>query len=252
MNALIIDDSPFIRRLIQGVLLGSCNFESVTQRNDGGAGLEELQSNSDHYDIVILDWFMPVKDGIEVLLEIRHAQNMIPIIMCTSDDNKESIINAISAGANEYLKKPFEAAVLEAKVKKVIQIQKDRKKTVNQKRALVVDDSQVIRKLVINTLNENRIFTKIDQAPDGDVALNLTKMNKYDLIILDWEMPHICGIDVLKQIRTIDKTTPIIMATSNTEIDHMVAAFDAGASNFIPKPFTPSMLLDKVHQQIQE
>jgi len=93
-------------------------------------------------------------------------------------------------------------------------------------------------------------FTDVIVAEDGDIALKLYPKYKLDLIILDWEMPKVSGIDVLRSIRKRDKKTPIIMATGKTEIDDMVKAFDSGASNFIPKPFTPAELQQKVFQQL--
>ncbi len=247
MNALIIDDSPFIRRLIQGVLMGSCKFSVVIQKEDGHSALEELENNPEKYDIIFLDWHMPLMDGIDVLLAIRRSHISTPVIMCTSLGDKESIINAVSAGANEYLVKPFEVACLEEKVKKVLEVEKNRKE-IRHLRALVVDDSSTMRKIVAHILVNDGIFTDVVHAEDGDVALELYPNQKFDLIFLDWEMPRMKGIDVLKAIRTFDSSIPIVMATSNTKLDHMVEAFDAGVSNFIAKPFTAPGLLKKVNQ----
>lgn len=250
MKVLVIDDSSFIRRFTKGVLLNSNQFDEVVEMEDGGKGLEEIKNNPNKYDIVILDWNMPVMDGIDVLLEIRDLKISTPVIMCTSADKKENIINAISAGANEYLIKPFDATSLDTKVRKVIEAEEIRKKRSLEKRALVVDDSSTIRKVVSKILLDDGFFTDIVTADDGDTALKLFPKQKFDLVILDWEMPRIQGIDVLKTIRKTDKDTPIIMATGHTKIENMVEAFDSGASNFIPKPFTPQELIKKVYQQL--
>lgn len=248
MKALIIDDSQFIRRLLQGVLLGSCKYDKVVQRDNGEEGLFEIKKHHKEYDLIILDWNMPGKDGIQVLLETRNAGITTPIMMCTSEGNRESIINAISAGADEYLVKPFNNTTLEQKIQSLRLKTAHRQQEMAFGHIMVVDDSAFVRKLVANELQKAGICTTICNAADGAMALTLYKKRKYDLILLDWEMPGMSGIEVLRKIRQRDTTTPIIMITGNTEIDQMVEAFDAGVTNFVPKPFRENDLVDKVKQ----
>lgn len=251
MRALIIDDSQFIQRLVQGVLLGSCKFEEVVNCPDGISGLKAITEARKEYDLIILDWNMPGMDGIDVLLETRNAGITTPILMCTSEGNRESIINAISAGANEYLVKPFNNATLEYKVNQLMSKTAYRRKSKLYGHIMVVDDSAFVRKMIEKTLLQAEPGMTFHHADDGKMALTLYERycrQKFDLILLDWEMPGLDGIEVLREIRKRDTMTPIIMISGKADVHQKVAAFDAGVTNFISKPFKDEDLLDKVQQ----
>jgi len=245
-KALIVDDSLTVRKIVQGILLGSCGFAEVVQKENGKVGLDEILKNP--YDIIILDWYMPELDGIDVLLQLRSADILTPVIICTSAGDLESIVNGITAGANEYIVKPFEPATLQSKTEKVLLDYSLRLKKALEKRVLIVDDSAIIRAIIEKTIVKDGRIQHVVTADDGDVALDLFFKQKFDLVLLDWQMPRMDGIAVLKEIRKVDKHTPVIMATGNSKVDQIVEAFDAGASNFIPKPYTPEDLLKKVYQ----
>ncbi|MGL1936529.1 MAG: response regulator [Fibrobacterales bacterium] len=247
MHALIIEDSMSVRRIIKGILMSELGFESVTEAENGQLGLDELTRSCFGYDLVVLDWYMPIMDGIDALLNIRERNKSIPVIICTSAGDKESIINAVTAGANEYIIKPFNAMALENKVNKVLGIYQEQRKNISSNTILIADDSAIIRSAMRKSIEQDPSFDIIVEACDGVEALNLFKSQQFKLVILDWQMPNLDGIDALKEMRIINKTTPIIMVTGNSSSEHMVEAFDAGATNFIPKPFTKDQLLNTLH-----
>ncbi|MCH7958747.1 MAG: response regulator [Candidatus Hydrogenedentes bacterium] len=113
-------------------------------------------------------------------------------------------------------------------------------------KALVVDDSSVMRKVVIGALSRADI-TEVDQAADGVEAVNaVKKSDTYDLILMDWNMPNMLGIDAVKAIRELGSTTPIIMVTTEAEKGRVVEALKAGANNYIIKPFEPATIVEKI------
>jgi two-component system chemotaxis response regulator CheY len=246
MNILVVDDSPMIHRMCQGTLVSAGLCETVLAKYDGAAGLAEICNN--FFDLVILDWNMPEMDGIDVLLQMRNQKIPTPVIMCTSEGEREDIINAVTAGANDYLVKPFKPIDLEEKVRKVSNLYRAQKGRAVTHRAMVVDDSPVIRKNIKQILLNSGRFTVVLEAENGKEVLNKYRRGSVDIVFMDWEMPGINGVEAMKQIRQIDTSTPIIMVTSNSEIEHMVEAFDSGATNFIPKPFEERDLVDKVNQ----
>ena len=126
---------------------------------------------------------------------------------------------------------------LETKVKKVLEAEEIRKKRAHENRALVVDDSAIIRKIVSNMLLQSGFFTDVLVAEDGDIAIEIFPKYKFDLVILDWEMPRVQGIDVLKEIRKKDKKTPIIMATGKTEDKFKAAGLTPVKSDVVNAPF---------------
>jgi len=116
-------------------------------------------------------------------------------------------------------------------------------------KALVVDDSEVMRKVLIGALSRADI-TDVDQAGDGQEAIEAVKNNQYDLILMDWYMPNMLGIEAVKQIRENGCTTPIIMVTTEAEKTRVVEALKAGANNYIIKPFEPATIVQKITETV--
>lgn len=117
-------------------------------------------------------------------------------------------------------------------------------------KALVVDDSAVMRKVLIGALTRADI-TDVEQAADGQEAVDAVKRGEFDLVLMDWNMPNMLGIDALREIRALGKTMPIIMVTTEAEKSRVVEAIKAGASNYIVKPFEPSTIVAKIQDVLK-
>ena len=114
-------------------------------------------------------------------------------------------------------------------------------------KALVVDDSGVMRKVLIGALSQAGI-TEVGQAADGREAVAATEAEEYGLVLLDWNMPNMLGIDALKKIRAGGHKMPIIMVTTEAEKSRVVEALKAGANNYIIKPFQPQAIVSKIKE----
>lgn len=114
-------------------------------------------------------------------------------------------------------------------------------------KALVVDDSAVMRKVLIGALARANI-TEVDQASDGLEAVNAAKQTEYGLVLMDWNMPNMLGIDAVREIRALGKTMPIVMVTTEAEKSRVIDALKAGASNYIIKPFEPATIVTKIQE----
>lgn len=112
-------------------------------------------------------------------------------------------------------------------------------------RALVVDDSAVMRKVLIGALGRANI-TDVDQAADGLEAVSATESQEYGLVLMDWNMPNMLGIDAVKKIRENGKKMPIIMVTTEAEKSRVIDALKAGAQNYVIKPFEPATIVSKI------
>lgn len=112
-------------------------------------------------------------------------------------------------------------------------------------KALVVDDSAVMRKVLIGALSRADIID-VDQAADGKEAVDFCKENEYGLVLMDWNMPNMLGIDAVKAIRGLGSAVPIIMVTTEAEKSRVVEALKAGANNYIIKPFEPTTIVEKI------
>jgi len=108
-------------------------------------------------------------------------------------------------------------------------------------RVLVVDDSKTMRNIVKGVLATVGA-TAIEEASDGQDALSRVDAFKPDIILLDWNMPVMDGITFVKTYRVKNKTTPIIMVTTEAEKSRVMEAILAGVNNYAVKPFTPESL----------
>lgn len=118
-------------------------------------------------------------------------------------------------------------------------------------KALIVDDSVVMRRVLAGALSRLDI-TDCDQAGDGEEAVALTGQNQYDIILMDWNMPKMLGIDAVKAIRANGVTTPIIMVTTEAEKSRVIEAIKAGAQNYVIKPFEPETIIGKISDVLKK
>ena len=117
---LVVDDFSTMRRIVRN-LLKELGFSNVQEAEDGVEALVKLRGNE--FDFVVSDWNMPNMTGIELLRAIRADEKLkhLPVLMVTAEAKKENIIEAAKAGASGYVVKPFTAATLDEKLKKIFQ-----------------------------------------------------------------------------------------------------------------------------------
>jgi two-component system, chemotaxis family, chemotaxis protein CheY len=114
---------------------------------------------------------------------------------------------------------------------------------------LVVDDFATMRRILKNILRQIG-FSNISEAEDGKDALTMLKKKKFDLILCDWNMPEMPGIELLKQVRADDglKNTPFVMITAEAKKENILAAVQAGVNNYVVKPFTAETISEKLEK----
>jgi two-component system, chemotaxis family, chemotaxis protein CheY len=112
---------------------------------------------------------------------------------------------------------------------------------------LVVDDFSTMRRIVRNILRELD-FKNILEADDGTSALEILRDQKVDLIVSDWNMPKMTGLELLKSVRATEqiKDIPFLMLTAESQKENIVEAVKARVSNYIIKPFTAVTLSEKL------
>lgn len=112
---------------------------------------------------------------------------------------------------------------------------------------LIVDDYKTMLRIIGNLLKQLG-FYNIDEATDGNMALLKLHKNKYDLVISDWNMQPMSGLDLLGIVRESEnlKKIPFIMVTAESKTENVIAAQKAGVNNYIVKPFTASTLKSKL------
>jgi two-component system, chemotaxis family, chemotaxis protein CheY len=121
---------------------------------------------------------------------------------------------------------------------------------------LVVDDFSTMRRIVRNLLVELGFTnTCISEAEDGNAALAALRANPFDMVVTDWNMPNMTGIELLRAIRADAglKSMPVLMVTAENNRDQIIAAAQSGVNGYIVKPFTAVTLkekLDKIFERL--
>lgn len=120
MKILIVDDFSTMRRIIKN-LLRDLGFNNTNEADDGTSALPMLQGGE--YDFLITDWNMPGMQGIDLLKAVRSDAKLsdMPVLLVTAEAKKDQIVMAAEAGVNGYIVKPFNAATLEEKIKKIFE-----------------------------------------------------------------------------------------------------------------------------------
>jgi two-component system chemotaxis response regulator CheY len=115
MKVLVVDDSGVMRKIIIRSLM-AVGVSDVVEASDGQEAFQAFQSEP--FDLVLTDWNMPVRNGLELVTDIRSTGSKIPIMMVTTEAQKSQVITAIQAGVTDYLTKPFENETLRVKLEK--------------------------------------------------------------------------------------------------------------------------------------
>jgi len=118
MRILVVDDFGSMRKIIKG-LLKQIGFQNIEEADDGSTALEKLKIGE--FDLVICDWNMPKVPGIEVLKAVRNDPRLkdLPFLMVTAEAKKDNVMEAVKAGVNQYIVKPFTAETLKKKIEKI-------------------------------------------------------------------------------------------------------------------------------------
>lgn len=114
---------------------------------------------------------------------------------------------------------------------------------------LIVDDYKTMLRIIRNLLKQID-FHNVDEATDGAEALGKLRSGGYGLVISDWNMAPMTGLQLLQEVRADAKlrTTPFIMITAESKAENVVAAKQAGVSNYIVKPFNAETLREKIEK----
>lgn len=116
-------------------------------------------------------------------------------------------------------------------------------------KVLVVDDSGVMRKIILRALNALEI-NDVVEAVDGADGLQKFNEEAFDLVLSDWNMPNMNGLEMLKAIRATGSKVPLIMVTTEAEQGRVLEAIQSGANNYLVKPFEQETLMQKLEQYL--
>ena len=118
---------------------------------------------------------------------------------------------------------------------------------------LVVDDQQPMRKTIAYILRQAGL-KNISFAEDGESAWKVITASPVDLVLLDWNMPRMSGLELLGRIRRSEEygKLPVVMITAEANEEHVLTAINAGVTNYIVKPFAPDVLVKKMREAAEQ
>lgn len=118
-------------------------------------------------------------------------------------------------------------------------------------KVMLVDDSKTMRNIQKAVLRQLG-YTEIEEACDGQDALTKVSAFNPDLILVDWDMPNMDGLTFVKTFRKTNRTTPLIMVTTEAEKGRVIEAIKAGVNNYVVKPFTPDLLSQRITETMSK
>ncbi|MBF0183257.1 MAG: response regulator [Magnetococcales bacterium] len=250
---LYTDDSDMMHHLVVPPLKEE-GYE-VWEAWDGREAVELLDNVGGKVDLILSDVEMPHMTGHQLCRNVRSSFPYdIPFILLTSLDTEEAVMQGFEAGADDYLLKPVVMPELLARVSRWLSDRsRGSQKVVRPERILVVEDAQSIRSMSVKALIAQGF--QVDEAEDGVAAFPLLKNNEYDLLLTDYEMPRMDGMELCQKLRQGDagrSDMPIVFATSRTSKTDTVKMRSIGVQAVIAKPFGPDRVAAEVERVLAE
>ncbi len=250
---LLVDDSKTCRRLIKPFL--EQEGYDVIEADNGEQALKLIRSKK--VDVIVSDVEMPVLDGITLCRIIRQQDHLsTPVLLLSSQQTDKAILSGFSAGADDYIIKSDHSATRKVVVPELLsRIERlliSRNSQGRPERILVVEDSATMLYQLKNSLKIQGF--QVDIAEDGQSAWKKLNINQYDLVITDYDMPYVDGLELCTRIRQSNRfeNLPIIIETSKDSKADQVKIRSIGIQAFITKPFSPDRMIAEVERVLAE
>jgi CheY-like chemotaxis protein len=268
MKVLVVDDNATSRDILQG-MLESFSFD-VTLAASAQEGLTELEkaSESQPFELVIMDWKMPGMDGIEASRHIKNHKslNRIPVIvMVTAYGREEVMQQADHLGLEGFLLKPVNPSILfdtlmqafgeavpeTSRVAKRHEQKAEALEHIQGANVLLVEDNEINQQVAQEILESAGL--KVTLANDGQEAVKAVKENNYDAVLMDVQMPVMDGYTATRQIRKEKrlKDLPIIAMTAHAMAGDEDKSLEAGMNGHVTKPIDPDQLFSTLQEWIK-
>jgi len=239
---LVIDDDENIQIAAQELLQYDANIITCSNTNEVVEIIRKY-----HPDLVLLDDMMPGEvSGLKILEQIQSLYDIknTPIIMLTANDNPDSVMRGLMAGAVDYITKPFNPNIF---VKKI----QTRLRRLNSK-ILIVDDDEAVREVL--KYKFIAAGCKVVSASDGTQAWDKMQKQSFALVIMDCMMPGYDGMTILRMMKQHPKlaNTPLIFLTAKHSSSDVMEGLNSGAADYIHKPFNPDEVVTRCVRLLQQ
>ncbi len=269
LRVLVVDDMP-VNRVIVREMLGA-RGAAVAEAENGEQALSELHragAAGQPFELLVLDCRMPTMDGIEVMSRIQASYaHPIATVILTSDDSNISVQKLRQLGIQAFLVKPIRRADLYDAIASAIAQRRSRAIGTSMRgeaqaqtgsepprRILLADDSQDNQLLIGAYLKETPY--RLDTAENGEIAVRMFASTRYDLILMDMQMPVMDGYEATREIRRSEgergmSRTPIIALTASALKEDERKSLESGCDVHVPKPVKKSAMLAAIRNALQ-
>ena len=256
LNVLVVDDQKESRELIEKVLLSLGHH--VTCMSNAKETLIELKEKQDQgipYDMLMADWLMPEVDGITCCQMVKDdpAITNPRMILITGYDQNEAKEKVKKAGIDAYMLKPLRVADLSKVIEKIFVDRRVNPSSTSPMpstfdfsglKVLVVEDVKMNQELANEILAKRHIEVSI--ANHGKEGVDAVKDNIFDIVLMDMQMPVMDGCQATEEIRTFNRTLPIVAMTANAMTGDKNKCLAAGMNDYITKPINPEEMFKTI------
>jgi len=235
-NILIVDDEIDLLETL-GDIFESKGY-NVTMVEDGNKAIELLKKK--YFDIILMDLKMPGISGVESFKEVKRLHPSAAVIMMTAGSVGEEIKEALGAGVEAIVDKPFNVKKLVATIESILE----------RPLILVVDDRIEDRETLRDILVDRKYRAFV--AKDGYEAIDIVQRSDFDVILLDIRMPGIDGMEVLEVVKEIKPDIGVVMMTGYSSEGLAGESLQRGAYTCLYKPFLDMEKLLRVIEEVQE
>ena len=264
MRALIVDDNAINRKYIDDTLRNwHLQSQAVASAEAALQLIQQSNAQAQPFDLILLDVCMPDTDGF-ALVEQLQAREMLgnsKILMLSSASSQDDASRCEALGIASYVRKPISQNELQFAIESVFKgvpnaaihysqnILKARDGQQNSLRILVAEDNPINQKLACGLLE--KWGHQVDIAENGLLATAMHKINQYDVILMDMQMPEMGGIEATQKIRAMedpDHHVAIIAMTANAMQGDKERCLEAGMDHYLSKPIKADLLKDLLLQ----
>lgn len=268
---LVVDDRPTNVLLLE-TKLSNEYYEVITARD----GFEAIQKTKElNPDLLLLDVMMPGIDGFEVCRRLKADPEVahIPVVMVTALSSKSDRLRGLEVGADDFLTKPFNDIVFFSRTKSLVRIKmlldelRLRDQTAAQigaadqvknmfsnnvagSRVLLVEDNAAHSKVMMEKLSE---LYEADLARDAEKAMELTKTNEYDVILVSTELNSTQGLHLASYLKGREETrhVPLIILVNESRTQTMLKALELGINDYLLLPLNTGEMMARVKTQLR-
>ena len=269
LRMLVVDDNSSAREIMTGIIESlQWQAHAVSDADSAIVALESAQAAGQPYDMVLMDWQMPVLDGVEALRRIRSNARIaesLSAVLVTAYNRSDLLEQARDVRLDGVLEKPVNPSMMLDTIHRVMGqprlaparptpmplAQDVSLHALRHARVLLVEDNEINQEVATEILREAGVQVTI--AGDGAQAVALVDSQAFDAVLMDWQMPVMDGFEATRQIRAQPRHAdlPIIAMTANAMAGDREKCIQAGMNDYVVKPIDVEQLLGTLARWLQ-